>query len=144
MSERKRIRCYLVQDKSSHKGSGGGFTVVKFYHLSVENRTPISLRSVTVSYRLMKGKEPVQEGTLRAEQVEPGKIVRSQSFIRESLVFDRVEWVSDPVVEADQDISADWITFNKKLPRSSRTGCFIGMLLAVSVAIMLYLLVIRN
>src|SRR2546426_4091359 len=125
---RSQVKCYLVEDKSSHEGSGGGFTVVRFFHLCVKNNTGATLRQVKAVYRLMKGNECFQEGDLCVEQVGPGQKVVSKTFIRDSVVFDRIEWVDDILVEADQSIPKETITFDRRIPSASRTGC---LLLAV-------------
>lgn len=133
------INCYLVQDKSSHEGSGGGFTVVRFFHLVVENRSPAFLRKVSARYRLMKGDECFQEDDLFAENIASGATVRSSTFIRDSTVFDRIEWVGDISVQADQEVPLSWITFKPTATRASNPGCLIIVLLALF-AILAYIL----
>jgi hypothetical protein len=136
------IKCYLVEDKSPHEGSGGGFSVVRFIHFVVENRTPVLLRSVKVPYRLMKGDECFQEDFFAIDRVAPGDTRRSETFIRESAVFDRVEWAGPVSVEADQTIPHSWIKFNGAIPGRSRTGCAIAaaLLLLAGGAAYLFLL----
>lgn len=135
---RPRVKCYLVQDRSSHEGSGGGFSVVRFFHLVVENRTSVLLRSVKAPYRLMKGKECFQEDALCVEQVAPGATARSETFIRDSAVFDRLEWVGDLVVEADEEIPQGWITFNNIISRPFNPGCLFSLLFAIAVGVVVY------
>lgn len=135
-SSAPRIHCYLVEDKSAHEGSGGGFTVVRFFHLAVENRSPIFLRKVRARYRLMKGDECFQEDDLFAENISPGRTVRSETFIRDSAVFDRIEWVGEVSVQADQEVPQAWITFKKTATRGFKPGCLItGLILALLVVI---------
>lgn len=113
------VKCYIAQEKSSHQGSGGGFVIVKFYHLVVENKTAIPLRKVKATYRLMKGNDCFQEDALFVEQIGPWQTVKSAMFIRDSPFFDRTEWVGAISVEADQEISQECITFDKTIPGSS-------------------------
>src|SRR2546426_4640470 len=122
---RSQVKCYLVEDKSSHEGSGGGFTVVRFFHLCVENHTGATLRRVKALYRLMKGNECFQEDDLCVEQVGPGPKVVSETFIRDSAVFDRIEWMGDILVETDQNIPKEAITYDRRIPSSSRVGCLL-------------------
>jgi len=56
---------------------------VKFIHLQVANRTDATLRSVTLSYPLMKGDACFKEDTLAVEAVGPGQAATSKDFIRE-------------------------------------------------------------
>lgn len=134
------INCYLVQDKSSHEGSGGGFTVVSFFHLAVENRSPAFLRKVSARYRLMKGDECFQEDDLFAENIAPGATVMSATFIRDSTVFDRIEWVGDISVQADQEVPLSWITFRTTATRTFKPGCLITVLLGLFAALAYILL----
>jgi len=127
-SSRAQVKFYLVEDKSSHEGSGGGFSVVRFFHLCVDNRSLSTLRRVKVQYRLMKGTECFQEDALVVEQVSPGHIARSDQFIRDSDLFDRIEWVGDPVVDVDPPLPLDAITLDKRIPGTSRRGCLIALL----------------
>lgn len=129
------IKCYVAQEKSPHEGSGGGFTVVKFYHLVVENKTPIPLRKVKVSYRLMKGNDCFQEDTLLVEQIGPRQTVKSAMFIRDSPVFDRIEWIGDVSAEADQEIPQEWIAFDKTIPGSFHKGCLLVVVITLAAAL---------
>lgn len=58
---------------------------MKFIHFQVANRTEATLRSVTLSYRLMKGDACFQEDTLTVEAVGPGQAAASKDFIREGM-----------------------------------------------------------
>jgi len=132
------IKTYLVQDKSSHEGSGGGFSVVKFIHLRVENRTDATLQSVSLRYRLMKGDACFQESTLTVEAVGPGQTATSKDFIRESHVFDRIEWAGTPDVRSERTLSKGTVVFDGRIPGTSRTGCILallGLILAVSATV---------
>ena len=144
MPGRSRVTCYLVEDKSSHEGSGGGFTVVRFLHLCVENHTDTTLRQVKALYRLMKGSECFQEGELCVEQVGSGQKAISKTFIRDSAVFDRIEWVGDIQVEADQGIPKEAVTFDRKIPSASRAGCLVLAALGIMAAALASWFVFRN
>lgn len=85
--------------------------MVRFHHLHVENRTGATLKTVRIRYKLMKGSSCFQEGVLGVEEVGPGAAVRSKSFIRDSPLFDRIEWVGDMEVQADPPIPREAITF---------------------------------
>lgn len=135
-----RIKCYLLEDKSSHEGSGGGFTVVRFFHLVVENHSPIFLRKVRAHYRLMKGDECFREDDLYTEEIAPGATVRSETFIRDSAVFDRIQWVGNISAEADQPIPEEWITFDKATARPFSLGCLIAIVLGIFALGLVYLL----
>ena len=139
-----QIKCYLVEDKSSHEGSGGGFTVVRFFHLCVENHTDATLRRVTALYRLMKGNESFQDGDLCVEQVGPGQRVVSNTFIRDSAVFDRIEWVGEILVETDPRIPKEAITFDRRIPSASRTGCLLLAILGIVAVVVTYWLFFRE
>lgn len=143
MIRRPRIRCYLVEDRSSHEGSGGGFSVVRFIHLVVENQTPVTLRSVKVPYRLMKGANCLHEDSLSVEQIAPGIQAKSNTFVRESAVFDRIEWSGDVAIDADQDFPKDWITFTPKLPRSTPFGC-LALFTIILLVVLGYVLFLRS
>jgi len=141
---RSQVKCYLVEDKSSHEGSGGGFTVVRFFHLCVENHTDATLRRVTALYRLMKGNEYFQEGDLCVEQVCPGQRVVSKTFIRDSAVFDRIEWMGEILVETDASVPTGAITFDRRIPSASRTGCLISAVLGVVALVLAYWFFFRD
>lgn len=136
------IRCHLVALKESHEGSGGGFSIVRFIHLVAENRTPDIIRHVTLPYRLMKGQDCFQQGVLEVGPINPGQTVRSKGFIRESDIFDRIEWVGEPAVEADREFPQDVVRFDRRIPRSSPIGCtVIALLLGLALAGVLFKLV---
>lgn len=144
VSSRPHIKCYLSQEKSSHEGSGGGFTVVRFFHLVVVNDSPFLLHRVKAHYRLMKGDECFQEDDLCVEGIAPGATVRSETFIRDSAVFDRIEWVGDISVEADQVIPRNWIAFKKSTSHLLNPWHFISLLLLIVAAALAYLFVFRG
>ncbi len=87
----------------------------------------------------MKGNECFQEDALCVEHIAPGKKLKSEMFIRDSAVFDRIEWVGDLSIEADQAVPKSWITFNKAIPPSFNPGCLLYSLLIIIAAALFYL-----
>lgn len=136
------VKCYLVVAKESHQGTGGGFNYVRLFHLVVENNTSIPLRAVTAQYRLMKGQNCVQEDALIVGPIAPGAQGRSETFIRESAVYDEIEWANNVAIEADQPVPRNWIKFNRAIPGPSKAGCaIVAALLAGTLA---YLFIFRS
>jgi hypothetical protein len=135
---RPSVKCYLVQDKSAHEGSGGGFTVVRFFHLAVENRTPVVLQRVKAHYRLVRENECLQEGDLCVEQIESGKKKISDMFIRDSITFDRIEWDENVLVEGSEAISPRLISFDKTIPGSLAPTLFLAGTVLVFALLVLY------
>jgi hypothetical protein len=132
-----QIKCYLVTETSSHQGTGGGFNYIKLTHLVVENHTPVPLRTVLARYKLMKGNECLQEDSLQVDRVDTGVLVKSQTFIRDSPLFDRIQWDEQILVEASQEIPREWISFRTTAPRSVRGGCLLLSSLIIILAIIL-------
>lgn len=134
------VRCWIASDQSSHEGSGGGFSVIRFYHLHVENRSDRRVQSAHIPYRLMSGKACFQEDVLGVEGVEPGATIRSKSFIRESQLFDRIEWGGEVEVKADPPIPREAISFRPAGPGSlSRLWFMLGVGLILAMGLWLVL-----
>ena len=130
------LLCRLAAVRESHEGSGGGFTVVRFLHLVVENNAGHAVQRVALPYRLMKGQTCFQEGTLEVGPVAAGQTAQSRDFIRESAFFDRIDWCGGPVVESDPPLSQAAIKFSGGIPRSFSIGC-----LAVAIGAGIFLIV---
>jgi hypothetical protein len=90
----------------------------------------------------MKGSSCFQEDELDVQRVEPGTTGRSKSFIRESQLFDRVEWGEEVEVIADLPIPREAVSFRGKLPRSSSFP-WIGIGTAVGFVILLWFMLAR-
>lgn len=134
------VRCWVNSDQSSHEGSGGGFSVVRFHHLHVENCSASTLKAVRVRYRLMKGMSCFQEDHLEVEQVAPGQTRRSQSFIRDSQLFDRIEWVGAVEVAADPPLPPEAVSFTAGDSRGgSARWIALGTVLLVVILMWLWL-----
>ena len=131
------IQCRLVAVKESHEGSGGGFSVVRFFYLEVENRTHANVRSVKAKYCLLKGTECFQEDELIVEDIAAGQCAKSSGFIRESPLFDRIEWVSEPIIETDWEIEETAILFDKRIPTSFPIGCMTVSLVGLALLVIL-------
>lgn len=131
------IQCRLVAVKESHEGSGGGFSVVRFFYLEVENRTHAKVRSVKAKYSLLKGAECFQEGELVVEHIAAGQCAKSSGFIRESPLFDHIEWVSEPIIETDSEIARTAIRFDKRIPTSFPIGCLTLSLVGLALLVIL-------
>jgi hypothetical protein len=49
--------------------------------------------------------------------------MRSETFIRDSTLFDRIEWIGDPLVKADRNIPEGAVTFDSTITRPFNVGC---------------------